>query len=317
MANKKVSKVISMLLCGIVGSSVFASFAGCKDNDTTGGNKKDSIVLMTEELSGLFNPFYATSGADMDVVGMTQIGMLSTDESGLPVAGDEYATVVKDFEYNIVPTGVGDEKKTVYTFVIKNNLKFSDGKPLTMNDVFFNMYEYLDPVYTGSSTMYSIDIDGLTQYRTQQNLSDDGDLNETISMSASANAYLRLLELVDIYEVNGEKGDNSYEMSEADMKDAINAWGVTDGYKAAVSTEKQQETWTEDQYRAILLEDYALTLKTFKEELQADFKAAKESYDLETMPYSEWKTELSNDVFKFFLQEGLIQPEYNKIEGRF
>lgn len=47
--------------------------------------EKDSIVIMTEELSGLFNPFYATSGTDMDVVGMTQIGMLGTDEKEIPL----------------------------------------------------------------------------------------------------------------------------------------------------------------------------------------------------------------------------------------
>ena len=157
---------------------------------TACSKKKDSIVIMTEELSGLFNPFYATSGTDMDVVGMTQISMLGTDESGNPVAGDDESTVVKDFEFTT--TGSGDNAKTVYTFVIKNGLKFSDGMPLTMNDVMFNIYEYLDPVYTGSSTMYSIDIEGLTQYRTQTNQSgDDGETESQISSQANAMATVR------------------------------------------------------------------------------------------------------------------------------
>ncbi len=319
MAKKRMSRFISLLLCGAVSASVFTSFAGCKKDDDTpgvGGSKKDSIVLMTEELSGLFNPFYATAGADMDVVGMTQIGMLSTDENGLPVAGDDHPTVVKDFEVKIQEGATKEDDKTIYTFVIKNNLKFSDGKPLTMNDVFFNMYEYLDPVYTGSSTMYSIDIEGLTQYRTQQNLSDDGDVSASLTESASTSAYMRIMELVDIYEIYGEQGDNSYELDRAGMYDAIEDWGVTDGYKAAVSTEKQQLTWTDADYQAKLKEDYELTLKTFKEELQADFKAAKESFDLETMPYSEHKELLSNDIFKFFLYEGKITPKYNTIEGK-
>ncbi len=285
---------------------------GCTPESTD--KKKDSVVIMTEDLSGLFNPYYATSGTDIDVVGMTQIGMLTTNNEGAPVAGDDYTTVVKDFEYEI--QGDGDDKKTVYTFVIKNDLLFSDGKPLTMNDVFFNMYEYLDPVYTGSSTMYAIDIEGLTQYRTQQNLSDDGDLNETIANNASTNAWIRIMELVDVYQTIGKKGDNSYEMSQAEMKTAIDEWDVTDGYKVAVSTEKQQQEWDSSKYNEKLFEDYQLTLKTFKEELQADFKAAKESFDLTTMPYSEHKTLLENDIFKFFLYEGVITPEYNKIEGK-
>ena len=59
-----------------------------------GGGKKDSIVIMTEELSGLFNPFYATSGTDMEVVGLTQIGMLTTKYKEIkdPVTGE----VIKD-----------------------------------------------------------------------------------------------------------------------------------------------------------------------------------------------------------------------------
>ena len=155
MNKNKLFRVMSTVVCGVMAFSTMTSLVGCTKKE------KDSITIMTEELSGLFNPFYATSGTDMDVVGMTQISMLSTDEKGNPVAGDEHPTVVQDFEYKII--GEGEDAKTVYTFVLKNDLKFSDGHPLTMEDVLFNMYEYLDPVYTGSSTMYSVDIQGLSQ----------------------------------------------------------------------------------------------------------------------------------------------------------
>ena len=179
MNKKRLFRVMSTVLCGVIGFSTVATLGAC------GQKKKDSITIMTEELSGLFNPFYATSGTDMDVVGMTQIGMLSTDRNGNLVAGDAEPTVVKDFEYHI--EGEGDDAKTIYTFVIKNDLKFSDGHPLTMEDVLFNMYEYLDPVYTGSSTMYSIDIEGLSQYRTQTNYA-GGSENTDAQISQNANA---------------------------------------------------------------------------------------------------------------------------------
>ena len=194
MLKRRTKGVLAMLMSVLLMAGIVLPLTACS-------KKKDSIVIMTEELSGLFNPFYATAGADMDVVGMTQIGMLSTDSGGNPVAGDDESTVVKDFKYEI--TGSGDSAKTVYTFVIKNGLKFSDGVPLTMNDVMFNIYEYLDPVYTGSSTMYSIDIEGLSQYRTQQNLSDNDETELLISQQAAANAQLRILEMVDIYEKFG------------------------------------------------------------------------------------------------------------------
>ena len=131
MNKKKITRFFNVLLSVIMaGSIVIAS--GCGDGDesssiggsSSGGSssgggtpvqptRKDSIVIMTDELSGLFNPYYATSGADMDVVGMTQIGMLSTDKNGLPVAGENESTVVLDFDYEIENEGK-DNAKTVY-----------------------------------------------------------------------------------------------------------------------------------------------------------------------------------------------------------
>ena len=127
------SRIVGLALALTMGLSSASALTGCGK-----GTKKDSIVIMTEALSGLFNPFYATSGTDMDVVGMTQIGMLATDDNGKPQTGDDLPTVSKAFDYQINDLG-GGKKETVYTFVIKNGLKFSDGEPLTMNDVLFNM----------------------------------------------------------------------------------------------------------------------------------------------------------------------------------
>ena len=312
MIKKKVIQLTSLLL-----GTAFV-LTGCGNpSDSSGsqsGMKKDSIVIMTEELSGLFNPFYATSGADMDVVGMTQISMLATDKEGKPTAGEDESTVVLDFDYKTKNEGT-ENAKTVYTFVLKNGLKFSDGKPLTMNDVMFNIYEYLDPVYTGSSTMYSIDIEGLYEYRWQTEKSDTSDVSETISKNASTYASNRIRELRSIYETEGKKNtgsDSAFSATEEQMREAINnITKVSSGYKKAVSA----ETLTLDEYKEKLLEDYQFTLDTFKKELQADFKAAKESYDVTTAPYNEWADLLENDIFKFFLYEGRITPKYEKETG--
>jgi peptide/nickel transport system substrate-binding protein len=184
-----------------------------------------------------------------------------------------------------------------------------------MNDVMFNIYEYLDPVYTGSSTMYSIDIDGLYEYRYQTEKSDLTDASEDISKNAANYANNRIRELRSIYETEGKKNtgsDSAFSATEEQMKAAIAAvTRVSSGYKKAVSA----ETLTLEAYQAKLAEDYQFTLDTFKKELQADFKAAKESFDVTTAPYNEWKDLLENDVFKFFLYEGRITPKYEKEEG--
>ena len=307
MKKKGLYRALAIALCGAMSATTVVSLAGCKKK-----NKRDAIVLMTEELSGLFNPFYATSATDQDVVGMTQIGMLSTDSNGDTVAGNEYPTVVLDYE---VKSGATE---SVYTFVLKNGIKFSDGKPLTMNDVLFNMYEYLDPVYTGSSTMYSIKIKGLSEYRLQQKTSSSSSSEDMLNSQANTLASSRIEVLIDVYQEKGEisGSQNAYFLSEADMKTAIAEYSAfSTGYKNAVATKAEQAAGTVN-YNKQLLADYELALKTFKEELQADFKAAKESYDLNTLPYSEWKNELSNDVFKFFLSEGYITPVYKKVQGR-
>ena len=282
------------------------------------GSRKDSIVIMTEDVSGLFNPFYATTGADMSVVGLTQISMLSTDASGSPTWGDDEPTVVKDFDYKVNSDG-----DTVYTFVIKNGIKFSDGVPLTMNDVMFNIYEYLDPVYTGSSTMYSTKIKGLARYRTGENYAsqEQSDAAQSkLSVDANGMASDRIYELVDIFTNEGKSGTGSYSYSETQMRDFIKNldpdFDISDGYKKAVASEATPLTGEE--YRAQLLADYEFALKTFREELQDDFKTAREAYDTtnETSPYYKWADLLKSDVFKFYLFEGKIKAEYEVVNGR-
>lgn len=306
MKRRKITTIASIAMCGAVAFTL----VGCNKSN---GNNKDSIVIMTDDVSGLFNPFYATSGADQEVVGFTQIGMLTTDKNGGTAYGDDLPTVVKDFKQETI------NGNSVYTFVIKNNLKFSDGVNLTMNDVMFNMYEYLDPVYTGSSTMYSIKIKGLTEYRTQKSYSgSSSQAEDAISEQASTLAQNRLEELINVYQDNGliEGTTSSYSLNEAQMKEAINNHYVSLGYKSAVATDEEQKTFNDADYRRILTEDYELALKTFKEELKSDFIAAKESYDLNTAPYSEFKEQMENDVFKFFLYEGYITPKYEEVAGK-
>ena len=141
-------RILAVALALVMCLGTVSLFSSCTDK---GGGKPDALVIMSEELDGLFNPFFSTTGADGTIVGMTQIGMLGTDYVNGEVVvacGDEHAVVVKD--YDVVYDSATDN--TTYTFVIKNGITYSDGHPLTIEDVMFNLYVYLDPVYTGSST---------------------------------------------------------------------------------------------------------------------------------------------------------------------
>ena len=178
--NKKKTAVrlATVALSSVMVFGAFGFLTGCK-------KKVERLIVMSEPMDGLFNPFYSTSAPDMDVVGMTQLSMLSTDKDGKIAYGEDEPTVVLDYkqEFN---ENEGSEGVTTYYFVLKNGIKYSDGMPLTMNDVLFNMYVYLDPVYTGSTTMYSTDIVGLKKYRTQK-ISSDGAGSEDDSINTQAN----------------------------------------------------------------------------------------------------------------------------------
>ena len=291
-------RIISLMLAAVMLFGVLASTTAC-------GNKTeapDALVIMTEELDGLFNPFFSTTGADANIVGMTQIGMLgSTYENGdVKVAfGKGHAVAVLDY----VQTYDAATDKTTYTFVLKNDVVYSDGHPMTMEDVLFNLYVYLDPVYTGSSTMYSTDIVGLQDYRTQTIGSNSTNVDDTITSAASDRAQNRINELINLFRSVGKtQTAGSYSADYDKMVAAIGSHSLSSGYVNAVSNNPAEVT------NANLLADYEETLRLFKEELGTDYVSAKEAYLEE--PYK--STGEFDEVTSFMYAEGYVSVEYVK-----
>ena len=285
-------RVLSFILCIALCMGMVSMLSGC------GGAKSDAFVIMTEQLDGLFNPFFYTSAPDGTIVSMTQIGMLSSKlvDGEVEVAyGEDEAVVVKDYE--IVEN---KDDTTTYTFVLKNGIKFSDGHPLTMEDVLFNYYVYLDPVYTGSNTLYSTDIQGLDEYRTQTVGSGSANSNDMISSQASSRAQARINELVNLFRAQ-LKASSTNEVSYEDMVKAIKAYSVSSGYQNAISTDPDEIT------SAQLLADYEYALELFKDELGDDYLSAQESYTEE--PYKSHE-EFKDEIFCFMYTEGYVEVEY-------
>ena len=301
-------RILSMVLCVVMLMGTVAMISGCKDNG--GATKVDAFVMMTDSLDGLFNPFYSTSANDGSIVGMTQIGMIGADyvNGEIEVAyGENQAVAAKDYEI------VTNEDGTVsYYFVLKNGIKFSDGHPLTMEDVLFNYYVYLDPVYTGSNTMYSTDILGLAEYRTQQSLSGSGSADEAIDAAATAAGTLRVMELVNLFTAL-MKVPGTTDIQPDAMREAIKNHSLSDGYKSAISNNPDEITF---QY---LLDDYNMAITKFKDELARDWNTAISAYT--DAPYDSStviasgetvKEFFSNEINKFMYYEGYVTTEYDK-----
>lgn len=166
MAKRKVGFLALLLASVLALSTVFAGCGGCGDKKDPDNpvdlNETKPLVLQTSTMDGVFNPFFSSSAYDQDVWAMVNAGMLIVNPKGEMVAGDEYATIAKSYEVKENADGSVD-----YEFVIKNGIVFSDGTPLTAEDVLFNYYVLLDPKYDGNTTMYTQPIKGLSEYRNQ------------------------------------------------------------------------------------------------------------------------------------------------------
>lgn len=143
-----------------------------KDTSEVPYTGKDTLVVGYNTFSEKFSPFFAKTGYDQDVASMTQVGLLITDREGDVVfkgkTGETRKFNGKDYEYK----GIADATETintdgtvVYTFELRDDVKFSDGKPLTADDVIFSIYVLSDPSYDGSSTFYALPIKGMSEYR--------------------------------------------------------------------------------------------------------------------------------------------------------
>ncbi len=129
----------------------------------TGNNATMPLVISSQTLDGKFSPIFYTSGYDFDVESLTQLGLIYLDKKGAPQAGVEFPCLAYSYTQEVSD----DQATSTYTFLLKNGITFSDGVPVTAKDVLFNIYVLCDPMYDGSSTFYSMGVQGLSEYRLQ------------------------------------------------------------------------------------------------------------------------------------------------------
>ena len=182
---------LKKLSLGLAAVMTVASLSACgKDNtdaNTDGANTEtgasestevststgaDTLVVGKDTFGSKFSPFFATLAYDQDVSDMVTIGLLGSDREGnIVLKGIEGETIAyngTDYTY----TGIADcdvtqndDGTVVYDFTLRDDIKFSDGEPLTADDVIFSMYVLSDPTYDGAQTFYTLPIKGMEEYR--------------------------------------------------------------------------------------------------------------------------------------------------------
>ncbi len=172
--------ILSLVLC-------CSLLAGCgtkkEDTDTPSSDAADTadnteeeegtLVLSASGFENKFSPFFAASADDQDVADFTQLYMMYGDRVANPVLngieGETRSYNGTDYTYtgpaDIVVTE-NEDGTVYYDITMRDDLVFSDGTPIDIDDFIFSLYVLLDPSYDGSSTMYSVPILGLEEYRT-------------------------------------------------------------------------------------------------------------------------------------------------------
>lgn len=162
--------------CGSSASSSAESVASGEATSeaaaTDTGSSDGTLVLADTGFEGKFSPFFAASSADQHVIDLTNIALLGADRKGemilKGIEGETREYNGTDYTYygpaDCEVTENADGTVT-YAINMRDDLVFSDGTPITIDDVIFNLYVYMDPTYDGSVTLYSMPIAGLDDYR--------------------------------------------------------------------------------------------------------------------------------------------------------
>lgn len=314
MKKLRLTRLLAVILAVIM---VLPLFVACKKDKYD--NEKDQLVVALEEPDGVFNSFFATSGNDTTVAGTVAAGMISMDKNAKIVFGPEHPSVALDFMQKITydpnnpnaTTVIDGVSYTDYYFVLKNKVKFSDGTPLTIKDVLFTYYVYLDTSYIGSSTMYSTDIVGLDAYRTQ---TEDENAQENLDYQMLRSAAARRDSLIEAYK-DIRKNEYNDNLVAAGLKDQISYTLDDAGVRHYTLTSAMRDKIRE-QYPAVegsetsmgvdLAADYEYVARTFYEELESDYSNNMGSWDTDDL-----RDLILNDTQMFLYAEGFISDELN------
>lgn len=170
---KKIKSVSALLLIVLV--LIFALTA-CGEPTAppaeTPTETADPLVVGCATFTGRFSPFFAGTAADRDVVALTTVPLLGTDRDGGVVlngiTGETVAYGDTDYTYH----GIADctvtqnaDGTVAYDLTLREDLCFSDGKPLTADDVIFSMYVLADPTYDGTLAFGTLPIRGMREYQ--------------------------------------------------------------------------------------------------------------------------------------------------------
>jgi peptide/nickel transport system substrate-binding protein len=129
-----------------------------KPEKVVASGQYDTLVVGTQSFNGVFSPLFSSNAYDVQAYETVFTTVSKLDKDGVlqDNAGHVEAKEIKD--------STDGHTQVEYTVSIKPGMVFSDGTPVTIDDVMFYYYVAADPTYDGSSTFSTLDIVGMKEY---------------------------------------------------------------------------------------------------------------------------------------------------------
>lgn len=115
-------------------------------------NRKDTLVVGISKPGGVFLPYFQQNGWDGNVTSVIFASLVSTDKQGKPIP-----ELAEKWD-------VSSDQLT-YKFHLRKDLKFSDGSPLTADDVAFTLTLLHDKAYEGEIDISQYAVKGGKEYK--------------------------------------------------------------------------------------------------------------------------------------------------------
>lgn len=236
-------KLMALLLSGVMTATtvsvpVFAEDADAAEDtadaaeETEGGSSDTPLVVGQTNFSEKFCGMFAEAVPDQQISDIVGAYLFDNDRAGAVIYNgiEGETTEYNGTEYTY--TGLSDitvtqgEDETVYDIKLRDDVKFSDGEPLTADDLIFTLYVYSDTDYDGNATLYSTNIKGMKNYRLNSTAADSitdedvanvlADMPDEVAEKVKSDLIVPLL-------------TSEYDWAQTAWEDYADAYGVASG----------------------------------------------------------------------------------------
>lgn len=157
MKNSKIKKICALLLTAVLGTSVLA---GCGGSDSSSGSSEQNLIHNLGTEVKTIDPALNNAVDGSIVIANAFEGLYRMDENLKPVPGVAESYTVSD-------------DKLVYTFKLRKDAKWSDGKEVTAEDFKYSWTRALDPKVAADYAFQLYYIKGAEEFNTGKGKAED------------------------------------------------------------------------------------------------------------------------------------------------